>query len=144
MRISSHSANYDTIWLNIADTSVHHIWFCKTWKNQQVFQMVYQKDKHTVMETFKTPDFSLALESKLSAVSCDNAIWHTNYKEPDASATLCKIFQTLCHRHENGIRKETKRFRAFVVFGVPAWMPADIQTDHGISTGRSEQTIMIS
>ena len=48
------------------------------------------KDKYTVMETFTPPDFSLALESKLSAVSCDNATWHT-----DASATLCKIFQTL-------------------------------------------------
>ena len=52
------------------------------------------KDKHTVMETFTPPDFSLALESNLSAVSCDNASWHTNYEKPDASATLCKIFQT--------------------------------------------------
>ena len=53
------------------------------------------KDKHTVIETFPPPDFSLTLESKLSAMSCDNATWHTNYKKPDASATLCKIFQTL-------------------------------------------------
>ena len=53
------------------------------------------KDKYTVMETFTPPDFSLALESKLSAVSCDNATWHTNYEKPYASATLCKIFQTL-------------------------------------------------
>ena len=53
------------------------------------------KDKYTVMETLTSPDFSPALESKLSTVSCDNAIWHTNYEKPDASATSCKIFQTL-------------------------------------------------
>ena len=53
------------------------------------------KDKHTVVETFTPPDFSSALESKLSAVSFDNATWHTNYEKPDASATLCKIFHTL-------------------------------------------------
>ena len=34
------------------------------------------KDKYTVMETLTPPDMSLALESKLSAVSCDNATWH--------------------------------------------------------------------
>ena len=94
MRTSSHCANYDTIWLNVADTSVHHIWFCKTWKNQQVSDGV-SKDKHTVMETFTAPDLSLALESKLSAVSCDSATWYKNYKKRDASATLCKIFQTV-------------------------------------------------
>ena len=53
------------------------------------------KDKYTVMETLTPPDLCLALGSKLCAVSCDNAIWHTNYEKPDASATLCKIFQTL-------------------------------------------------
>ena len=53
------------------------------------------KDKYTVMETLTPLDFSLALESKLSAVSCDNATWHTNYQKPDTSGTLCKIFQTL-------------------------------------------------
>ena len=47
------------------------------------------------MKTLTQPDFSLALESKLSAVSCDNATWHTNYEKPDVSATLCKIFHTL-------------------------------------------------
>ena len=50
------------------------------------------KEKHTVMETFIPPDLSPPLQHKLSAVSCDNATWHTNYKEPDASGTLCKIF----------------------------------------------------
>ena len=53
------------------------------------------KDKHTVMETFPPPDLSPILESKLSAMSCGNATWHTNYEKPDANATLCKIFQTL-------------------------------------------------
>ena len=53
------------------------------------------KDKYTVMEILTPPDFSPALVCKLSAVSCDNATWHTNYKKPDASATLCKTFQTL-------------------------------------------------
>ena len=53
------------------------------------------KDKYTVMETLTPPDLSLALEGKLSAVSCDNATWYTNYHKPDASATSCKIFQTL-------------------------------------------------
>ena len=51
------------------------------------------KDKYTVMETLTVPDLCLGLESKLSAVSCDNATWHTNYEKPDASATLCELFQ---------------------------------------------------
>ena len=53
------------------------------------------KDKYTVMETLTPPDLPPVLESKLSAVSCDNATWHTNYEKSDASATLCKIFQSL-------------------------------------------------
>ena len=53
------------------------------------------KDKYTLMETLTPPDLSLAVDSKLSAVSCDNATWHTNNHKPDASATSCKIFQTL-------------------------------------------------
>ena len=38
-----------------------------------------------------------------------------------------------CHMHGKGIRKETKRFGAFVVFGVLSWMPADMQMNHGSS-----------
>ena len=53
------------------------------------------KDKYTVMETLTPPDLYPALESRLSAVSCDNATWHTNYHKPDTSTTLCRIFQTL-------------------------------------------------
>ena len=40
-------------------------------------------------------------------------------------------FVYMCHRHGKGIRKETKRFGAFIVFGVLAWMPADMQMNHG-------------
>ena len=36
-----------------------------------------------------------------------------------------------CHRHENWVKKETKRFGAFIVFGVLAWMLADVQMNHG-------------
>ena len=39
----------------------------------------------------------------------------------------------VCHRHENWVRKGTKRFRAFVVFGVLALMLADVQMNHGSS-----------
>ena len=52
--------------------------------------------------------------------------------------------------HRKEIRKEMKRFRAFIVFGVLAWMPADTQTNHGssnaqwFSAGKFEQTIMTS
>ena len=38
-----------------------------------------------------------------------------------------------CCRHENEVKKETKRFWAFVVFGALAWMPADVQMNHGSS-----------
>ena len=51
------------------------------------------------------------------------------------------------------VRKETKRFRAFIVFGDPAWMPVDVQMNisssgacmhSGFPTGRSVQMIMMS
>ena len=35
------------------------------------------------------------------------------------------------HRLKNWVRKETKRFRAFIIFGVPVWMLADVQMNHG-------------
>ena len=43
------------------------------------------------------------------------------------------IYTYICHRHEKGITKEMKRFRTLVVFGVPAWMPTDVQTNTGSS-----------
>ena len=52
-------------------------------------------DKHIVMEAFTQQDLSPSVENKLSTMSCDNATWHSKYKEPDASATLCKLIQTL-------------------------------------------------
>ena len=58
----------------------------------------------------------------------------------------------ICHRHRKGIRKEMKRLGGFIVFGVPVWMPVDMQMNHGrsnapaqwFSTGRLEQMIMTS
>ena len=38
-----------------------------------------------------------------------------------------------CHRLENWVRKEMKRFRAFIVFQVLVWMPVDVQMNHGSS-----------
>ena len=34
---------------------------------------------------------------------------------------------------KNWVRKETKRFGAFVVSWVSAWIPADVQMNHGSS-----------
>ena len=43
-----------------------------------------------------------------------------------------------CHRLENQVRKEMKKFGAFVIFGVPVWMLADVQTNHGSSNAHSQ------
>ena len=50
---------------------------------------------YTVMETLISPDLPPIIESKISSVSCDNATWHRDYCRQDASATSCKICQTL-------------------------------------------------
>ena len=42
-----------------------------------------------------------------------------------------QLVSMVCHRLENQVRKETKRFGTFVVFGVPVWMLADAQMNHG-------------
>ena len=47
------------------------------------------------MEEITTEDLSPSLKKKLSTVSCDNEKWHSKSKEEDASATLCKLIQTL-------------------------------------------------
>ena len=44
--------------------------------------------------TSTQPDLPLAIKSKISSVSCDNATWHTDVCKQDASATSCKILQT--------------------------------------------------
>ena len=53
------------------------------------------QDKHMVMAEITPQDLSPSLENKLSTMSCDNAKWHSKSKEQDASATLCKLIQTL-------------------------------------------------
>ena len=40
---------------------------------------------------------------------------------------------TVSQTRKKGFGKETKRFRAFIPFGVPAWTPADAQMNHGSS-----------
>ena len=42
IRTSSNSCNYDTTWLNISDTSVHHICVLLKWINQVVLHMLHQ------------------------------------------------------------------------------------------------------
>ena len=53
------------------------------------------QDKNNVMEEITPEDLSPSLKHKLLTVSCDNAKWHLKSKEEDASATLCKLIQTL-------------------------------------------------
>ena len=52
-------------------------------------------DAYTVDESLTQPDLPPGIETKISTVSCDSASWHTDYCKQDASATSCKIFQTL-------------------------------------------------
>ena len=55
----------------------------------------------------------------------------------------CIIMQAtiiyMCHTHGKWVRKEMKRFEAFVVFGVLAWTPTDMQTNHGSSNAHVHQ-----
>ena len=51
-------------------------------------------DTGTCMET-STQHFSPAIESKISTVPYDNPEWHKDFCKEGASATSCKIFQTL-------------------------------------------------
>ena len=39
---------------------------------------------------------------------------------------------------EIGLEKRQKRFKAFVVFGVPAWMLVDMQMNHGGSNAHAQ------
>ena len=52
-------------------------------------------DAYTVDESFTQIDLPPRIERKISTVSCDSATWHTDYNKQDASATSCKICQTL-------------------------------------------------
>ena len=53
------------------------------------------QDKNNVREDMMAADLSPSLQNKLSTVLCDNEKWHLQSKEGDASATLCKLMQTL-------------------------------------------------
>ena len=45
--------------------------------------------------TTTQPDLPATLQSKISSVLYENAPWHTDFRKQDASATSCKIFQTI-------------------------------------------------
>ena len=47
------------------------------------------------MDTSTPQHLPPAIESKILVVSYDNPAWHTDFCKEDASATSCKIFQTL-------------------------------------------------
>ena len=57
--------------------------------------VLYASSDATDMETSTPQDLPPAIESKISYVSYHNAAWHTDLCKQDASATSCKIFQTL-------------------------------------------------
>ena len=54
-----------------------------------------QSSESQTCGTSTQPDLPLAIKSKISSVSYDNATWHTDFCKQDASATSCKILQTL-------------------------------------------------
>ena len=53
------------------------------------------QDENNEREDIIAEGLSPSLQNKLSTVSCDNEKWHLQSKEGDASATLCKLMQTL-------------------------------------------------
>ena len=62
-----------------------------------------------------------------------------NVNKLESGKRHTKIPEGECHRHGKGVRKEMKRFGAFVVFGVLAWMPTDTQMNHGSSDAHVQQ-----
>ena len=52
-------------------------------------------DRYRVMEASIQPNLPPTIESKISTVPCDNTRWHSDVCTQDASATSCKIFQTV-------------------------------------------------
>ena len=56
---------------------------------------VTQSSESQTHGTATSPDLPPAIESKICSVSYDSAAWHTDFCKQDASATSCKIFQTL-------------------------------------------------
>ena len=57
------------------------------------------QDKNNLQEDMMAEGLSPSLQKKLSTVSCDNEKWHLQYKEGDATATLCKLMLTLYLRY---------------------------------------------
>ena len=55
---------------------------------------VSQSSESETHGTSTQPYLPLAIRSKISSVSYDNATWHTDFCKQDASATSCKILQT--------------------------------------------------
>ena len=54
--------------------------------------------------------------------------------EQGLAVHILLFFSYICHRHKNQVRIEMKRFGAFVVFGVLAWMLVDMQMNYGSSS----------
>ena len=54
-----------------------------------------QSSESQTCGTSTQPDLPPSIKSKISSVSYDNATWHTDFCKQDASATSCKILQTL-------------------------------------------------
>ena len=52
-------------------------------------------DEYIVHEQITQVDLPPGIETKISNVPFDSAIWHTDNYKQDTSATSCKIFQTL-------------------------------------------------
>ena len=54
-----------------------------------------QSSESKTHDTSTQPDLPLAIKSKISPVSYDNAAWHTDFCKQDASTTSYKILQPL-------------------------------------------------
>ena len=72
---------------------MHHT--CDTMDQQASVSCAASNDAYTVHESFTQIDLPPRIQRKISTVSCDSATWHTDENKQDASATSCKICQTL-------------------------------------------------
>ena len=50
--------------------------------------------------------------------------------------SACDIY--ICHRHENWVKKEAKRFGCFHSIGVLVWMLTDVQMNSGSSDAHAQ------
>ena len=72
---------------------MHHT--CDTMDQQASVSCAASNDAYTVNESFTQIDLPPRIQRKISTVSYDSATWHTDDNKQDASATSCKICQTL-------------------------------------------------